>query len=234
MRVKPIVMACAAFAAALAASAPVTAHVSVWPRTAEQGSYARLAFRIPNERDATSCVKVEISFPTDKGLVAVRVHPHAGWTHVMEKARLARPIKTGTSEITETVSKIIWTAQTGAAIQPGEFEEFDVTVGPLPSDVGMVEFAALQTYSDGEIVRWVEPVVAGKEPPDLPAAALTLTRPGDDSTAPASRDDVKSARNLGIAGLVAGLLGLLAGAGALVRRSSPPAGVPKGDGDGQA
>lgn len=225
----------ASLACLLALVAPASAHVSVTPPTANQGSFARLTFRIPNEREDSSCTKVEISFPIDKGLVAVRVHPHAGWTHVMEKSELAQPIETGTGEITEVVSRVTWTADADSSVKPGEFEEFDVTLGPLPSNTNAIEFAALQTYSNSEVVRWVEPVVEGKEPPDRPVPRLSLTRPPGEggAGAPPTSGEVRSARMFGIAGLVTGLLGLLAGAGAFAtrRRSVGAAASTGGRGD---
>ena len=43
---------------------PASAHVTVNPREAMQGGYAKLAFRVPNERDDASTVKVEVHLPT--------------------------------------------------------------------------------------------------------------------------------------------------------------------------
>ena len=62
----------------------------------------------------------------------------------------------------------------------------------LPTDSTAVVFKALQSYSDGSIVRWIDPVVAGQAAPDHPTPILTLTAPdataspGTASTAPAA------------------------------------------------
>ena len=48
-----------------------SAHVTVNPREAVQGGYAKLAFRVPNEKDAASTTKLEVYVPTD--VLAVRL-----------------------------------------------------------------------------------------------------------------------------------------------------------------
>jgi len=55
------------------------------------------------------------------------------------------------------------------------FDLFTVLVGTLPSDTGKVTFNVLQTYSDGSVVSWIEPVVKGVPAPEHPAPVLTLT-----------------------------------------------------------
>lgn len=43
-----------------------SAHVSVQPQgPAAKGGYATVNFKVPNERDDASTVKLEVSFPTD-------------------------------------------------------------------------------------------------------------------------------------------------------------------------
>jgi uncharacterized protein len=51
-----------------------------------------------------------------------------------------------------------------------------VQAGPLPKNVGQLEFKALQTYSDGEVVQWIEPTVKGGDEPEHPAPVLKLTK----------------------------------------------------------
>ena len=110
-----------------------------------------------------------------------------------------------------------------AAIKPGQFQEFDVSLGPLP-EVDQIVFKALQTYSDGEVVRWIEEPASGQEP-EYPAPVLKLTKAQDDGTAasPAADDDdavsvaAQSDNNagngtaigLGAAGLAAGVIALV-------------------------
>ncbi|CAM5352713.1 Membrane protein OS=Streptomyces microflavus OX=1919 GN=Smic_40250 PE=4 SV=1 [Streptomyces microflavus] len=51
---------------------PAAAHVSVQPQgEAAKGGYATLNFKVPNERDQASTVKVEVNFPADHPLSSV-------------------------------------------------------------------------------------------------------------------------------------------------------------------
>ena len=46
----------------------------------------------------------------------------------------------------ETVRTITWTAGPGVRIRPGEYQEFDVSAGPLPEDTDQLVLPAVQTY----------------------------------------------------------------------------------------
>jgi len=62
----------------------------------------------------------------------------------------------------------------GPALAKGADAEISVKVKQLP-DVPQVTFKVVQTYSDGEVVRWIElPGPDGKEP-DNPAPVVKLT-----------------------------------------------------------
>ena len=159
----------------LAAAAPAEAHVSVSPAEAEAGSYAKLAFRVPNERDDSSTTKVEVALPTDHPLASVKVRPHPGWKVDVAHTDLTPPVSTDDGQVTQTVSRITWTSESPeSAIGPGEFEEFEVSVGPLPEGTASVVFKVLQTYASGDVVRWIDEPVAGGAEPEHPAPVLTL------------------------------------------------------------
>lgn len=232
-----LLVALAAGVALVLPAASAFAHVTVNPREATQGSYAKLAFRVPNERDNANTTKLEISFPADHPFASVSVRPREGWAYSVQKTKLATPIKVHDHEIPEGVSRITWT---GGAVKPGEFEEFEVSVGPLPDDADSLTFKALQTYSDGEIVRWIEEAAPGEAEVDRPAPVLKLTKAAvtTATTAPpeesqdgevatgskdvASRDDVNTAKTFGILGMAFGLLGFISAAAAWRRRRSAP------------
>jgi len=196
----------------LALAAPAAAHVTVNPSTATPGGYGKFTFRVPNEMDNADTTVLEVNLPADAPVASVSVKPIPGWTAVAVKSKLATPIKAHDTEITEAISKITWTAQPGAAIKPGQFQEFDVSLGPLP-DSGQMVFKALQTYSNGQIVRWIdEPSTDGTEPehpaPVLKLAAAAAPPAATAGTAPAVADN-DGPDAFGIAGLVAGVLALI-------------------------
>ena len=85
-------------------------------------------------------------------------------------------------QITEAVARITWD---GGVIAPEEFQEFEVSLGPLPDTDRMV-FKALQTYSNGDVVRWIDLPTPGGKDPDHPAPVLTLTAAQPDATTTSS------------------------------------------------
>jgi uncharacterized protein YcnI len=214
----------AAFVLALAS--PAAAHVTVNPSTATQGGYSKVSFRVPNESDEASTTKLEVSLPKESPIGSVSIKPVPGWTAVTEKSKLDTPVEVHGAPLTEAVTKITWTAAKGSEIKPGTFQEFDVSLGPLPA-VDQMVFKALQTYSDGNIVRWIdEPTTDGTEP-ESPAPVLKLTAAGAAEDVPATaasgaaaetaeaeaseESDSGSGSAFGIAGLIAGLAGLVLG-----------------------
>nr|MDT0660978.1 YcnI family protein [Micromonospora sp. DSM 115978] len=222
---------------------PASAHVTVSPGEATQGGYGRVAFRVPTESDSASTTKVEVNFPEDAPVASVSTMPVPGWSVEVERRTVDPPLEVHGSQVTEAVSKITWTATGDAGVKPGEFQEFPVSMGPLPEADRMI-FKALQTYSDGTVVRWIEePPANGGEQPDSPAPVLTLVAGADHAAptataAPVEGDDSGSAAaeaedggdstalGLAVAGLVAGLAGLVLGGLAFVRTRRLGAGPP--------
>ncbi|WNF28167.1 YcnI family protein [Streptomyces sp. C11-1] len=229
---------------------PAAAHVSVQPQgEAAKGGYATLNFKVPNERDQASTVKLEINFPADHPLSSVTPEAVPGWDIKIDKSKLDKPLEVHGKKITEAVSKVTWTAD-GSEIEPGYFQQFPVSVGQLPEDADQLVFKAIQTYDNKEVVRWIEEPKAGGEEPDSPAPVLKLsaasdghhgggaaqdTKDGDDhkaadtdasakdsgdkSHAASSASDT-TARTLGIIGIVIGIAGVAFGVLAGRRRTA--------------
>jgi len=214
----------------LALAAPASAHVTVNPNTATPGSYSKVTFRVPNEKDSANTTKLEVNLPADHPIASVSVKPLPGWTAVTEKNKLATPIKSDDGDITEAVTKITWTADANSAIKPGQFQEFDVSLGPLPES-GQLIFKALQTYSDGDVVRWIDEPTTGGTEPDHPAPVLKLaaaTAPAAPAAPAATTGSTKSdgPDAFGLAGFVAGLLALILALLAFQRAARKPADSP--------
>ncbi|MFI9803446.1 YcnI family protein [Streptomyces sp. NPDC052301] len=211
-----------AAASVLLAAGAASAHVTVHPESYAKGATdGVLTFRVPNEEDNASTTKVQVFLPTDHPVLGVLVHPQDGWTAKVTTTKLKKPVKTDDGTITEAASEITFT---GGKIGAGQYEDFDVAFGELPEDTGQLVFKTLQSYSDGKVVRWIEETT-GDDEPENPAPVLKLTA-GDDSapaaastasTAEAADASDSTARGLGIAGLIVGVIGLAAAAFALVR-----------------
>ncbi|MEU6977643.1 MULTISPECIES: YcnI family protein [unclassified Streptomyces] len=219
--------------ATLAVSSPAFAHVSVQPEgAAAKGGYATVNVKVPNERADASTVKVEVSFPTDHPLASVMPQAVPGWDVTVSKSKLAKPLTLHGKSITEAVSKVTWTA-TDKGIRPGYFQKFPLSLGRLPEDADELVLKALQTYSNKEVVRWIEPQAKGQEEPEHPAPVLHLSaatgdhhggatatkapdaKPAADDThasekaAEAHAAGHGSEKWLGVAGIVLGAAGLV-------------------------
>ena len=224
-------------ALALVVTATAQAHVTLQPDTGVAGAYTRLDVRVPNERDDASTTKVEVQFPD--GFAAASYEPVPGWDVKVAKKQLDQPIQTDDGEITEGIDTITWTAKSDDdAIPPGAFEDFGLSV-QIPGKAGdKLTFKALQTYTGGEVVRWI-----GAEDSDNPAPIVTVTagaaadehaaatpapttRPSAGPRTASTTDD-DSGNGLAIVALIVGALGLvLGGAGLLAaRRANARSGV---------
>jgi uncharacterized protein len=202
-----------------------SAHVTVDPSSVPKGGSATFTFRVPNEEADASTDKIQVAFPdpTVAPLAVADVEPHAGWSYTVDKTHLAAPVQSDDGPVSDVVTGVTWTANSpDDAIKPGEFDEFKLSVDPLPTTVDSLTFKVLQTYSDGDVVRWIEATPPGGPEPEHPAPVVTLTAAVSDSSdtaaaAPAvSQSDVDQARTLGIVGIVVGSVGLVVGVTALV------------------
>ena len=207
----------AALAAALVLPAAAAAHVTVQPAQAPAGGFARLDVRVPNEDPSKATTKVEVQMPP--GFAEAAYEPVPGWRVAVAKRTLATPVKTDEGDtLTEEVSKLTFTA-TGSGIEPGQFQDFGLSVGLPDRPVGTkLTFKALQTYAGGKVVRWIG--APGSEEP-APQVELVSAGTGGGATpaaAAASPDDSEDGSDtLSIIAIIAGALGLLAGGAALLR-----------------
>ncbi len=181
LRVRSVRIAVVASAAAVTGvlmfAAPAWAHVTVHPETVPAGtSDIELTFRVPNERDNANTVRLEVFFPSNLPLLTVNVLPIPGWSAKVETQTLSKPVQTDDGPVDQVVTNITWTATSGG-ITPGQYQDFDVSAGKVPDRTGTVVFKSLQTYSSGEIVRWIQVADSQDPDPDTPAPVLTVTGP---------------------------------------------------------
>ncbi|MET9360035.1 YcnI family protein [Streptomyces sp. NPDC006632] len=210
------------------------AHVTVQPEgAAAKGGYAVVDFKVPNERDDAKTVKVEVNFPTDHPLASVMPEPVPGWNVEVTKSKLDKPLTVHGKQINEAVTKVTWS---GGAIETGQFQKFPLSIGSLPTDTDQLVFKALQTYSNNEVVRWIEEAKPGQAEPANPAPALKLTAAatgeggatsaadkstaGRKTAAASTSDTDTTARVLAVVGIVVGVAGVAFGVFAGRRRSA--------------
>src|SRR3954464_1210257 len=169
------VVAAIAATVVVASAGLASAHVGVSSPDASAGGYGKVTFRVPNESDTASTVKIRVQLPTRTPLASVSTMPVPGWTATTTKAPLNPPVKDDDGNtISEAVSVVEFDAAPGGGIGPGQFQEFSLSGGPFP-DAATITFPVVQSYSDGSESAWIEPTVDGQPEPEHPAPVLSLT-----------------------------------------------------------
>ena len=224
----------------LLAPAGAQAHISLHPNTIPAGAFATLDVRVPGEQEGAYVRKVDVLFP--QGFTGVDYENVPGWsTHVIE-TKLATPIKEDGETIATEVSQIVWT-WTGplGKVNNGQFINFPLSLAIPDNATGKaLEFRTVQTYSNGQVVHWIDPSLTAEHPSprvnvtakggvieDIagdeagPEAGQTAPSPSTSAPAPAAVKSSSSgaSQGLGIAALIVGALGLLAGLAALALAS---------------
>ena len=242
MNKKRIILASSlALGAVGSAATAAQAHVTLQPKTAAAGAYVVEAVRVPNETDDATTTKVAVQFPDGFGDVSYQAVD--GWSVKVVKGKLAKPIETDDGQVTEGVKTVTWTAdEKSDGIAPGQFRDFPISI-QVPGKAGdTLTFKALQTYSDGEVVRWI-----GDSSSDKPAPTISVTEamedhhaaasgssssgtatteqtstPATPAAAATSSDDDSDSNTLAIVALIVGALGLLTGGAALASARRRP------------
>jgi uncharacterized protein YcnI len=208
-----------AVVAALALAPAAAAHVTLQPPEAPAGGFTRFDVRVPNERDNASTTKVVVQMPP--GFLSVNHEPVPGWDVELTMRNLDEPVEEFGEQVTEEVGRITFTADGEAsAIQPGQFQDFGLS-GRVPEGRpgSMLTFKALQTYSNGEVVRWIGPPDSEEPAPQVeltPAEEEEAAAPAaEEPAAPAATEEDDDGNGLAIAALIVGAAGLATGLAAL-------------------
>ena len=207
---------------AMAVPAAAVAHVTLQPGEWEPGAFATVVVRVPNERDDAETTTVSVQFP--ENIPSARFKPHPTCEREVEREELAEPIE----ELTERIVSVTWTCD--PAIPADGFDEFGISF-QVPEDAAPgdeILFPAVQTYSSGEEVGWIDPdpeadtpaprivVVEPEEEEAAAAPAPTTTEAVDETTAaPAVGTDDDDDDSLATVAIIFGIAGLVAGLVAL-------------------
>ncbi|HEV2309812.1 MAG TPA: YcnI family protein, partial [Acidimicrobiia bacterium] len=149
-----LVAAVTVIGAVVVAAGPAWAHVEIDPSSEPKGGTVVFAFRVPTEEPTASTVRLDVQFPLNHPFANVLVKAKPGWSFTTQTAPLAKPITTDDGTFTSAVTEVSWVATAGG-IPPGAFDTFDV-FATLPSNTGKLTLKAVQTYSDGTVVSWIQ------------------------------------------------------------------------------
>lgn len=160
-------------------AAPAAARVSIVPDTATGGGTQTFAFRLANERTDTASTELELVFPQDPPVAFVEIDPAPGWSATVTPRPLNPPLRADGKLVTEVAGSIVLR---GGSVAPRQFEQFVVTMGPLPA-TGRLAFVGTQRYANGDVERLtgdLAPVINfGDTPPPAQRQAASPARAED-------------------------------------------------------
>ncbi|MFF8960609.1 YcnI family protein [Streptomyces sp. NPDC014894] len=200
--IRLVVALVGAIAMVFAVALPASAHVTInnTPQVTA-GSYAKLTFSVPNERETANTKKLKIVLPVgaNQALPNVLAQRTPGWTLSIEK---------NGSGIGAGVVSLTWTANSSAhTIPAGQFEEFSLMGGLVPN-TDRIYFDAIQTYSNGEVVSWDERPTSSNPNPAHPAPSVKVV-----PAAAAGAGAATAAKTMALGPAVSGGDGSVAAAG---------------------
>jgi uncharacterized protein YcnI len=221
--------------ASLTAPASAQAHISLHPNTIPAGAFATLDVRVPGEQEGAYVKKVDTLFPP--GFTGVDYENVPGWSARVIESKLATPITEDGETIDTEVSQIVWT-WTGplGKVDNGQFIDFPLSLAIPQSATGKaLEFKTVQTYSNGQVVHWIDPSLSAEHPSpriNVTAKGGAVEEIAGDEAGPSAGETAASAPaqapaaivkagggtsdGLAVAALIVGALALLIGSAALV------------------
>jgi len=213
-------------ALSLAGALAASAHVTVSVDTTAAGSYALLTFGVPHGCDGSATTEIAIKVPDQVRTVTPTVNPN--WDVRTVTEALNPPVTDSDGDqITERVDQVVYTAKTPL---PADLRDALVLSMQIPDVSGQtLQFPVVQSCEVGE-TAWIEQQQAGGPEPAHPAPSIVVTAATASAASAASAVPTSTAavastattesgsgNPLAIAGLVAGLLGLVVGGIALAR-----------------
>jgi uncharacterized protein YcnI len=136
-----------------------SAHVTIGPKETSQGAYQMFTVKVPSEKEDVSTTKIQVLIPED--VTISRFEPKPGWTYEIQK------------DGSDKITSVTWTTE-GEGLTATEFGQFNMN-GKVGDKATEIIWKAIQTYSDGSVVEWVE-----AEEANYPAS-VTVVNPADAS-----------------------------------------------------
>ena len=147
------------------------AHVTLEEPAAVANTGYKAVLRITHgcEGSATHTVRVQIP----AGFLGTKPIPKPGWKLELQRVKLSEPYDSHGRKIDETVSEVIWRAQTPEAfLADAHFDEF-VLRGQTPAKPGVIWFKVQQICEKGEL-NWTDVPSTGSSAKGLKAPAARL------------------------------------------------------------
>lgn len=134
-----------------------SAHVTIGPKETSQGAYEMFTVKVPSEKADVTTTKIQVLIPEEVNIT--RFEPKPGWNYEIEK------------DSADKITSVIWTTE-GEGLSATEFGQFNMN-GKVGDEATEIVWKAIQTYSDGSVVEWVEAQEANSP------ASVTVVNPAD-------------------------------------------------------
>lgn len=136
----------------LAAAGAAQAHVTVHPNALPSDGFTVIGINVPTEDPKAATVKVDVQFPD--GVYSASPAALPGWRAVVITKKLSKPVEVEPGEsVTSRVDRVVFL---GGRIPPERFLSFPVSIKVPDAKPGsLLTFKAVQTYSNGKVVRWI-------------------------------------------------------------------------------
>lgn len=158
-------------AAALLISMGAQAHVTLEEPAAVANTGYKAVLRVTHGCEGSSTHTVRVQIPA--GFLGTKPIPKPGWKLELQRAKLAEPYESHGRKIDETVSEVIWRAQSPEAfLADAHYDEF-VLRGQTPAKPGVIWFKVQQLCEKGEL-NWAEVPSTGSSTKGLKAPAARL------------------------------------------------------------
>jgi uncharacterized protein len=186
---------------------------------------------VPGEQEGAHVTKVDLLFPP--GFTAADYENVPGWSTKVIEAKLATPITRDGETVDSEISQIVWT-WTGplGKVDNAQFIQFPLSLA-IPEDAAgkALEFRTVQSYSNGQVVHWIDPSLTAEHPsPRINITARSgviedvagheagpeAGQAGSTPAPAAAKSSGGASKGLGVAALVVGIVALVIGVGALL------------------
>ena len=223
-------------AAVLFTAGPAAAHVTPDKTEVPARAFTAVTLTVPHGCEASPTRQLIVQVPEGINDVTPAVLP--GWDVTVTTEPLPEPIEDAHgNQLTERESEVTFTAQAGNELPDGFRQGYTLGFQAPETPGEYLFFKTIQVCNEGQ-TEWIEEYTGEGEEPEHPSPVIEVTAAEEgghgDATEEATgdeeatsvetetaaavdeSDDDDSSQGIAIAGLVAGILGLLAGGAALI------------------
>jgi uncharacterized protein YcnI len=158
-------------AAAFLMSTGAQAHITLEEPAAVANTGYKAVLRVTHGCEGSPTHTVRVQIPA--GFLGTKPIPKPGWKLELQRVKLAEPYDSHGRKIDETVSEVIWIAQSPEGfLADAHYDEF-VLRGQTPAKPGVIWFKVQQICEKGEL-NWTDVPSTGSSAKGLKAPAARL------------------------------------------------------------